>query len=239
MKGVIEAAVAVAVVLGSTLIVLNSIMPFIEEGKDVQSFTEAKETLAALDQSMQQLLTEAVGARRQIDLNIRDGKLIVAGDEEKIKLRLEGFSLPSAGATVQEGNIVIQGGSTIDAVEEDINSDGNTDLVLRNSALTLAIRKIGNSTSWASLNTSTMITEIFNNRTSARIRPGSGIYINDNTATAAGNGYTALTNQGKNIESAAILAFVNSSSGITYEALFTLSAGTDFIDLQVKKITGA
>lgn len=238
MKGQIEAAVAIAIIVGSTLLVLNSVTPLIKEGKSTQAFTEAKNTLATVDQSVQQLLAEAVGARRQVDLNIREGKLIISGDEEKIKIRLEGFTLSQPGATVQEGNIVIQSGAFIDAVEEDIDGDGNTDLVLRNRALTFAIRKTGNSSSWASINTSTMITRVFNNRTNTTIVPGSGIYINDRGDTTAGTGYSLLTNQGREIESSSILVFVNSTAGITYEALFTLTAGTDFIDLQVKKITG-
>ncbi len=238
MKGIVEAAVAIAIVVGSSLIVLGTLTPFVEEGKSTQAFTEAKNTLSQIDQSMQQLLVEAVGARRQVDLNIREGKLIVAGDEERIKIRLEGFTILQPGATVQEGNIQIQGGGAVDAVEEDADGDGNTDLVLRNRALTFAIKKLGNSTSWTALNTSTMITQIHNNRTGTTIIPGSGISINDWSNTSAGTGYTALANQGRNIETGSILVFVNSTANVTYEALFTLAAGTDFVALEVKKITG-
>lgn len=239
MKGaIVGAAITVAIVVGSTFIVLNTITPFVEEGRSTQAFLEAKESLAAVDNAVQQLLVEAVGARRQVDLNIREGKLIVAGDEERIKLRLEGYTLVQPGATVQEGNIQIQGGGAVEAAEEDTNGDGNTDLALKNKALTFAIRKIGNSTNHASINTSTMITQVFNNRTGTTIAPGGGISVNDWTNTSAGTGYTALASRGKNLESGSILAFVNSSSGITYEALFTLHAGTDYIEVQVKRVTG-
>jgi len=239
VKGVVEAAIAVAIVIGSSLIVLSTITPFVEEGKSTQAFEEAKNTLSQVDQAMQQLLVESTGARRQIDLNIREGRLIVAGDEDRIKIRLEGFTVLQPGATVQEGNIQIQGGGVAEATEEDVDGNGTTDYVLRNKAVTFAIAKIGNSTNWAAINTSTMITQIYNNRTGTGIVPGSGISINDWGNTSAGTGYTALTNRGRNVESGSILVFVNSTANITYEALFTLAAGTDFVTLEVKKITGA
>ncbi|GEM_PF-5291804 len=238
MKGLAEAAIAIAIVIGSSMIVLSTLAPFVEEGKSTQAFEEAKNTLSQVDQAMQQLLVESTGARRQIDLNIREGKLIVSGDEERIKIRLEGFTVLQPGATVQEGNIQIQGGGAVEATEEDADGNGTADFVLRNKALTFAIAKIGNSTNWATINTSTMITQIYNNRTSTNIVPGSGISINDWGNTSAGTGYTALSNLGRNIEAGSILVFVNSTANVTYEALFTLAAGTDFITLEVKKITG-
>ena len=239
MKGLIGTAIAVAVVIGSTILVLNAISPLLEEGKTNQAFIEAKNSLASIDNVMQQVLTESVGARRQVNVNLKQGKLIVAGDEEKIKLRLEGFTILQPGSTIQEGNIHVQGGGTIDALEQDIDGDGNTDLVLKNNALTFAVKKIGNSTNYVSINTSRMITEFYNNRTNTITYPGFAAYINDRGDTAAGTGYTALSTQGANIDSASILAYVNSTPGIKYEILFTLSAGMDFVDVEVKNIAGA
>ncbi len=240
MKGLASAAIIIAIVVGTTIVVINTITPVIEEGRDTQAFTEAKNALASIDRSIQQLLVESVGARRQVDISLRKGVLVVSGAEDRIKIDLEGFTLLQPGAVVQEGNIILQSGGGIDAVEEDINSDGNTDLVLRNPALTFAIRKLGNSTNQVTVNTTTMITQIYNNRTNTTIIPGSGIFVNDNNGTTIGTGYTALTIQGTNLGSGSILVFVNSTStGISYEALFTLTAGTDYIELQIKKITGA
>lgn len=238
MKGLIESAIAVAIVVGSTLIVLNSISPLIQQGKSNQGFTQAKDTLSQIDQTIQQLMVESVGARREINVNVPEGKLIVAGNEGQIKIRIPGFTLAQAGSTVQEGNIQVRGGGTITALEEDINSDGNTDLVLKNDALTFAIQKIGNSTNWASINTSSMITEIFNARTNSTMYPGSGIYINDLPGTSYGTGYTLLTNEGSNIDSSEIYVFVNSTAGITYVAHFSLASGQDFIQMHVDQITG-
>jgi hypothetical protein len=238
MKGLAEIGVAltVAIVVGSTIIVLNTLGPVVNEGKSSQAFTNAKNSLALVDRSIQQLMLESVGARRQIDLDTGDGTFIVSGTEEKIKIRLEGYKLLQPGTSVQEGNILIQSGGGVDAYERDVDGDGSMDLVLKNNILSFAVKKLGNSTNNVSINTTNIITQIFNNRTGTSIRPGSGIYINDILESSYGSGYTALSRQGTNLGETSIILYMKSDAGIDYEALFTLAPGYDFIEMEVKNI---
>jgi len=238
MKGLIEAALVVAIVVGATAIVVSTVTPLISQGKSQQDFISAKNTLSEVDSAMQQLMLEAVGSRRQIDLDVGTGKFIVAGDEEKFKIRLEGYQTIEPGSTIQEGNIQIRGGSAVEAVEEE-QSDGSTDLVLRNSLVTFAVKKIGGPSNWSQINTTSMITQFTNRRTGTTVHPKSGIFINDKPLSSAGFGYTQLTTQSSNIASGSIEVFVNSTAGISYDAVFTLSSASDFVDLQVLNIHGA
>ncbi len=238
MKGITEigVAVGVAIIIGSTIIVMNTIGPVIDEGKKTEALTQAKDSLALIDTSMQQLMMEAVGARRQIDLDISTGSLIVSGSEDKVKIRLEGYNLLQPGTSVQEGNIHIQSGGGVDAYVGDPDSDGSPDLVLKNNALTFAIRKIGNETNLSEINTSTMISYILNNRTNTAIKPGSGIFINDISESDRGIGYTSLSRLGTNLGEASILVSMESYANMSYEALFTLTPGADYIAVTVKNI---
>ena len=67
------------------------------------------------------------------------------------------------------------------------------------------------------------------------ITPSSGITINNLENSRYGNGFTELT-QTTDADSKGIRAFVNSTSGLQYEALFTLQAAKDFVELQVKRV---
>lgn len=145
-KGQISAVVVVAIVVVSTVIVINTINPFVEDAQASQAFIEAKNVLASIDQVIQQLSVEAIGGRRQVDVDLREGRFIVAGDEDRLKIRLPGSIDVGPGRVAEEGNIKISGGGLLTAKEEDIDSDGNTDLVLRNTAMMFAVEKIGNST---------------------------------------------------------------------------------------------
>lgn len=242
MKGdIISGTLAVVIVVSSTLLILNTINPFIEEGRDIQSFNEAKQSLEQLDAVIKQLIYEAPGSRRSVDMNIREGRLQVVGSEDSIKIRLENVNLLSTGATVQEGNILITSGENMRAYESDIDGDGNTDLVLENNRLIFAIEKIGNSSSHVAINTSTFITLMRIKNLSLNIsNPGSGIFIDDRLTTSYGVGYTELTRAGENLISSGIHVYVNATAttNVTYDATFSLKAGQDFIGFGATHITG-
>jgi hypothetical protein len=144
MKGdMIGWVVGVAIVVGSTLIIVNTIMPTIKQGQDFQSFSDAKKTLEALDAAVSQVFFEAPGARRSIDVNLKDGKMIVSGASDRIKIRLDDMNMFTPGFRRQEGNVLVTSGSQVEAYEADVDSDGNKELVLENSAVLFAVKKIG------------------------------------------------------------------------------------------------
>ncbi len=236
MKGdLIAGALSVAIIITSTMIVVNTINPLIEEGKSTQSFNDARNILTSLDATIGGMMVEAPGSKRSINVDLRGGKMTVSGKDDKIKIRIEDIRLLEAGITVEESNILISGGGTVKSYEKDIDSDGDTDLVLENLAVIFAVQKTGTPGSHAAINTTTFITQIKNVRTGINITPSSGITINNLENSAYGNGFTELT-QTTDADSKGIRAFVNSTSGLRYEALFTLQAAKDFVELQVKRI---
>lgn len=241
MKGdIVSAAVVIVIIISSTILVLNTINPFIQQSKDFQSFNEAKQTLTVLDASINQLLFEAPGARRTVDLNVPAGKFIVAGADNQIKIRLDNVNLFTPGTSTQEGNILVTSGSQMKAYESDIDGDGNTDLVLDNGALIFAIKKLGTPSSNVVVNTSTMITLMQNKNLTLNItNPRSGIYVNDKDSSSYGVGYTELTRIGNTITDSSIHVFLNSTvAGISYDATFSLKASQDFITLRVNNVNG-
>ena len=73
-----------------------------------------------------------------------------------------------------------------------------------------------------------------NKRSGITIVPrASAISINDTAASTFGNGYTELGPA--SLQAASINVHVNSSV-TQYDAVFTLAAGNDFVELEVKNI---
>ena len=231
----IAGVLSVAIIIASTIIVVNTITPIIQQGQTLQSFNDAKQVLTDIDSAINEIMLEAPGSKRSLSFNLQKGRLIVAGAEDRIKLRIENVDLLEAGVTVEESNILITGGASIDSYEQDVDTDGDTDLVLENAAVLFAAEKKGLSSSWTSINTTTIISRIKNVRTGVNITPVSGIFINDLDNSSYGTGYSELAAP-TTADSRAIRIFVNASSGMQYEAIFTLQAAKDFVDLQVKRI---
>ncbi|MBI4174559.1 MAG: hypothetical protein HY517_02850, partial [Candidatus Aenigmarchaeota archaeon] len=141
MKGdMISGVIVVVIIVTSGILVLNTINPVIEETKDFQKFNEAKKVMGEIDLAVSEVLFEAPGARRSIDIKV-PGKLSVSGGEDKIKMRIDGVNIFSSGVRGQEGNLEISSGPSMKAHEKDIDGDGNTDLVIENGLALFAVKK--------------------------------------------------------------------------------------------------
>lgn len=241
MKGAILSSVlAVAIVIASSVVVVNLISPLIEEGTSVNQLNKAKQLASVLDSVIKELSVEAPGAKRTIRVASDFGSFEVIGKEDRFKFRLASQQqIYEPGTIVREGNYIISSGPSMRAYESDVSGDGATDLVLENDAVIFSVRKLGNTSSWVSINTTNIIPLIGNKRSSINVTPISGIFIGDAVNTSAGTGFTELTRAGSTLQDSAIRVFVNSTSGIQYEALFTLRSAQDFAELEIKNIQNA
>jgi len=238
-KGIamVSFAILVIVVVASTILVLAILNPIIEEGKEIQSYNEAVSIMKVINKAVREVMFESPGTRRVINLDIRQGELDVSGSENKIKMILDNMNYFSPGG-LQEGNIVVRSGAWMDAKEEDTDNDNNTELVLENDAVIFATKKLGSSSSPVAVNTTNFIKLIRNVRADVNItNPVTGIYINDDMLTSYGTGYTELTRKGLNLPSSGIRLWLNSTSGRIYEAIFSLGAESDFIEMNVRIIS--
>ncbi len=233
MNPVIGAVVAIAIVVTSTAMVMSTISDVVKQGEDAGKFNRAKQLMSDVDMVVRELMYESTGAQRIVKLDAKDGQFIVSEKEDKIKYQLEpDIRIYQPGTRFKEGNLVITSGPFLEAYEADINSDNITDLVVENDAMLFAIKKTGNSTNYAELNTSGMITLMRNKKLGIDIVPKSGILI-DGTSDY-GNGYTELIRTGDALLSSGIRVVMNSTYG--YEAIFTAGAGSDFVELEVRHI---
>lgn len=238
LKGAILSSVlAVAIVIASSVIVVNLISPLIEEGTSVNQLNKAKQLATVLDSVIKELSVEAPGAKRTIRITADFGTFEVIGKEDRFKFRLGSQQqIYEPGTIIREGNYVISSGPSMKAYESDINGDGATDLVLENDAVIFSVKKLGNTSGWVSINTTNIIPLVGNKRSSVNITPISGIFIGDAVNTSAGTGFTELTRAGSTLQDSSIRVFMNSTAGVQYEALFTLRSADDFVELEIKNI---
>ena len=231
MKGIITAVFIVAIVVMSSAVIISNIGPMIEKNQDYQELNKAKHMMSELDAVINELIFEAHTAKRSMNF-IADGSLIVSGKEDRIKLRMDrDFELIEPGTKIKEGNLLITSGPPISAYERDINNDGYIDLVLENDAVLFAVRKFSNEF----IDTGGMITVIENRLAGINITPASRITIGSDETSSYGNGSTELTEAGSYLLSSGIRLDL-STANVRYQALFTLGAGQDYIEMEIKNI---
>lgn len=230
----------IAVIISSSVIVINLITPMVEEGVFVNQLNKAKQLASVLDSVIKDLSIEAPGARRAVRIISDFGTFDVAGKEDRFKFRLASSQQAyEPGTVVREGNYIITAGPSMKAYEQDINNDGTADLVMENDAAVFAVRKTGSPSNWTAIDTASMISFIRNKRSNVNITPVSGIFIGDAFNTSYGNGYTELTRSGSVLQDSSVRIVVNSTGGTRYEALFTMRSAQDFVELEIKNLQNA
>lgn len=235
---VLSSVLAISIIITSTVIVVNLISPLIEEGVSVNQLNKAKQLASVLDSVIKELSVEAPGARRTIRIISDFGTFEALGKEDRFKFRLAAQQqIYEPGTVVREGNYIITSGPSMKAYEKDMNNDSVIDLVLENDAVIFAVKKLGNSTDWVSINTTNIIPLVSNKRSNVNITPISGIFVGEDHTTSYGNGFTELTRAGSTLQDSSIRVLVNSSS-VRYEALFTLRSAQDFVELEIKNVQG-
>lgn len=233
MKGsLISGTATVAIVIASTIIVVNVISPMMEETDVSQTIGLLKQELTVIDSTVKEVSAEAPGSSRQIVVDSKTSDFVVSGLEDKIMFRLENVETSEPGVSAKEGDIVVSGGGTTDAYEKDVNSDGVTDLVLENDALLFAVKKV----TAGSINMTNMVTIIKNKKTGTEFQPVSRIILDSRTNTSYGTGFSELVSAGDFLSSGSIRVHVISSGGYTYDAVFSLSGIADFVELQIKNV---
>ncbi len=232
---VISSVLAVAIVIASSVVVINVITPMIEEGNAYNQLNKAKQVASSLDMLIKELSVEAPGSKRAVRIEADFGSFEVIGKEDRIKFHL---STPQEifepGTVVREAGYVMSSGPSMKAY------DNGTDFILENDAVMFAVRKLGSPSGWVSVNTSSMVTKISNKRVNVNATPvTSAILIGDDPNTSVGTGYTELTKSGLALTGSSVHIFVNSTAGLLYDALFSLSSAQDFVELEVKNIRTA
>ena len=234
MKGfsLISEIIVVAIVVTSSIIIINIATPIFDEGKEYQRLSVAKDVLNTIDVVVYELAGEAPGAKRVLNFGSLQDILVFSGKEDRITIKLPlNVEIITPGTRVQEGNLILFSGSTMST------DDNGTDMIMENDALLFSVKKIGDSATHAWVNTTQLITMIRNKQLDINVSPLSQIMMDEKLNSSFGVGFSELTQTGGGLSSAGIRFVMNqTNASVKYEVLFTLSGSHDFVEMEVKNI---
>ena len=227
-----------AIIIAAISVVLSIGLPAIDRAKDAALISEAKNIMQSIDSTARQVLFEGNGAQRVFSISSTGGDYYAEKSTDRILFKLNSISgVIDPGTYKKEGNLIISAGTDVKASEYDANSDGTNELVLENSRILFAVKKIGNSSNYAAANNSQLVKLIQLKENILNITPSDSSTIVDNSLLSVnGTGYTQLMQTGDLLREASIKAYIESNSGANYEIWYTLRSNADFVLEEIKNI---
>jgi len=233
LKGVsplIGTVIVVLITVGAVSLVLTIGKPVIERSREYGIISEALQNMQTFDTLIREVASEGVGALRTVQLKVSGGEYKINQQTNSIDFTFAALYPPySPGTVIKEGNLLISSEANAKAYETE------NELILENEVLKISIQKVGNETNHQPINTSANIRSITFKNNNATIYPeDSSVIINDLPSSSYGTGYSKLVKIGDNLPQAEAIVYVNSTL-ISYEILYSLPSGADFIIVKIQK----
>lgn len=234
VKGVSEvigAVLLLAVSISAIALVLLYSTGTMDDIRERSLLEGAKEGMRDIDRAVKEVSTEGEGSSREIEMS--GGEYLVDPSKETIRFELDSKSgtIPPA-ISRKEGPYFISTGADVKAYEGDVTGDGVAELVLENSHLVVAIKKITDS----KINTSSLIALMRIRETGQEIFPeDSSIVVDGIASSASGRGSTRIEQAGDRLTKGSIVTLVDSKE-VSYELWYTLRSGADFVEADVKNV---
>ena len=225
MDAMVEYLILVSIVVLGVGLVLLAGIPVVDRAKANLELRDSEEFLFKLDSSIKDVSREGQGSSRLVKSS--SGNFRVSSEEDVIEYSQRTSVFDYLTRKINNGILLISG-TDANCYEADADSDGKIDLVMENSYITVAVRKVN-----GTYNTKDNI--IFIKNKSAKITPiDSSIMVDSNAATAQGNGISYLQQTGQELSKCRARFLMNST--LNYDVFYTLYSGADFLAVDVRNI---
>ena len=242
MKGVSQLISTVLIFLLTTVAIGIALLigtPTIDRAKQSATINEAMQNMKTLDNIIREVASEGKGSFRTLQMRVIDGEYKINQKTNTIEYtHIIKSGIIESGTFFKEGNVFIVAGTNAKAITYDLDGDGTTDILLENEIMRVAL--LNNASNGNGINTSRSV-KFFNLKEN-----GANITINDSriiidnrTESYYGRGFTELVREGENLAAAEAVIHVNTSApaNLTYDVVYTLRSGADFLVVKIQNIT--
>lgn len=221
IAGVLYFAIAMA---GVTIVVQTG-SPALTKMKDVAAIDQAKDTLSNLDRIITLVSEEGRGSARVVPLQIKKGIIVVSPGTDTISYEIEtSADVVSPRTKRQIGGLVFSSEANVRAYND------SSSWILENEHLRVNISMVGSSVSYAPINSSALVAEMYFKDKATALDGSISILLDDNPASETGNGYTYAEELGLNLPRGRVVAYMNTTDA-AYKLYFTLQSGSDFLEV--------
>ncbi len=225
MDSIISIGAMILITVASFAIVISVGTPLIEKSIDSVKFSETISLMKRMDNYVNEVSSEGAGSSRILKFrtDVKNFRVSSVDNSVEVDMATQANLIDYYSRSI-DGNMLKVSGNDMECLN---NSDT---IKMQNSYISVVFR---HTPTLASMNTATLIANITEKRTGRTIVfSDSSIVIDDNDATRYGLGYTELSSSGRALCRAH--AYVNST--VNYDIYYTLYAGADFLDIEVRNI---
>ncbi len=216
---------AVAITVVGIAIVLHGVLPYFTQLQETQAVETATQQMALLSRVVEEVASESVGSLRRVSLSVPEGKLLVDNLTSSLKFVTEITSpIFSPGTLLKRGSLTVIAGGYAKGYEEDIDGDGEVEIVVENPYLRVVFTKYQGETIFT--NESIIETMTFKPEASTMNLSESELYVDGKIVE--GVAQTTLLDKGDYLPSARVLLTIN-ESGSLHSILYELGGSFDFL----------
>ena len=222
-KGAIWVSAVIYVLIGVVVltVVIEAGVPLIKKLQERSDVNRARNTFTAIDQQIQEVAKEGQGSQRVVPLEISEGTVRV--EDNKLRWKIETTSkIIEPKTRVELGNLVIASDVDVSAAEH------ASSFIIQNSKILVNFTKLGSQSNQTTVNTSALMNYVTFKDTGASTTGTFTFFINQNSSSTTGTGYTELLQSGTGLASATLKTHVNSTI-YDYDLLLSLDSKADFI----------
>ncbi len=206
----------------------------IERVREANVVNEAIQNMKLLDNSIRKTAMEGIGNMKKISIKVSDGIYRVDEKTNSIEFIFPvKYGIIEPGTYVKENNLILACGANSKAYEEDLDYDGENELVLENEILKVGIQKVGSKDDFRPIDTKNNIKiMIFKENNATVIPEDSSIILDDFPETSYGYGYSKLLREGYHLPKAEALVHISSELA-EYDIIYTLQSGADYLMVKI------
>ena len=237
-KGLSEIATSalyVGITISAISVALTAGLPALENLQDSSSIEGAETFMHNLDSNIQEVVAGGEGSTRTMDLNFDRGQMYYDEEREALVYELEtDAEAISPQSSQRSGNVIISSNADVMVYEDEVN--GEDCYRMENERVSACIRQVGDQDNWENIDTGDLLLEYRFIADGQDIDFGADmdIKLNDIDSTSYGTGYTQPESTGGFIGTGRTRATISSDYGFTYDVIFSLPNGADFLQIDVQ-----
>lgn len=220
------------VILGAVFMVLDVSMPIIENMKDTASVQTAENNLLNLNEKIRQTANNPKYEARSYNFEFNQGSYQFKNNSVIYQIKTNS-EIVTPHRSIRKGDLILSANAVTEVYQSSIKN--KSCYMIENQYIKACINKIGGPNKTKPLNNSNLLLYYYNKNLKKTLNATLNIKINQRADTARGYGFTEAEKLGKSQGEGKVRAKLNSKSGFNYTIEFSLTSGSDFLQVEVSQ----
>lgn len=234
-KGVSEiatSAIYVGVTVSAISVAISAGVPALENLQDAASVEQAQQFMQELDSNVQTVASEGEGSTRTLQGDFDRGELYFDNESNSMIYELEtSADVISPQTTTRDGDVMLSSSANVKVNKSSV--DGTDCYMMENDYIKACIKDVGSESNYQDIDSSELLLLYRYKPENRDLDANLTVELNDEESTGYGQGFTTAET-GEFIGTGEIRATISSDFGFTYDIVFRLPTGSDFLQVDVQ-----